>query len=106
VEVNNLLLRHLRQKAHFTEEKTAEVLGIDLAAFQAIEKGVMPLSREHAEELSNLFDMDPEVLYASSLQLEMVQVSQELIKRQNFYIEMLTALVNHLRPPKGEEHKR
>jgi DNA-binding XRE family transcriptional regulator len=100
--MENLLLRYIRQKACYSPEQAAVAAGIDQSTYLAIERGELPLSTCHAETLGQIFDMDPKVLHAASLQLEMLRTNDELLKRQNYTIEILTALVKLLRPSKGK----
>lgn len=96
--MQNLLLRHIRQKAYYSPEQTALAIGIELSTYLAIENGELVLSMAHSEHLGGLFDIDPEVLHASSLQLEMLNIAQELKHRRNWMIEMLIELVRLVRP--------
>jgi DNA-binding XRE family transcriptional regulator len=100
--MENLLLRYIRQKAFYSPEQAAMAAGIDESTYLAIERGELPLPMCHAETLGQIFDMDAQVLHATSLQLEMLRMNEELLKRQNYTIEILTALVKLLRPSKGK----
>jgi DNA-binding XRE family transcriptional regulator len=100
--MENLLLRHIRQKAFYNPEQAAMAAGIDQSTYLAIERGELPLSMCHAEALGQIFDIDPKVLHAVSHQVEMLRMKDELVKRQNYTIKILTALVKLLRPGKGK----
>lgn len=76
-EVENLLLRYLRLKAHLTPEKATDVLGIDLSVYQAIQHGEQLLTRRYAYLLGKYFDIGPGVLHATSLHLEILRRSHE-----------------------------
>lgn len=100
--MENLLLRYIRQKAFYSPEQAAMAAGLDPSTYIGIERGELPLPMCHAETLGKIFDIDPKVLYAVSHQVEMLRMNGELLKRQNYTIEILTTLVKLLRPIKGK----
>lgn len=98
--MDNLLLRYLRQRAGLSLEQVASVISVDVSAYTSMETGELLISLQHSEILGKMFNMAPEVLHSSSLQLEMIRMAREVNQRQNLTIEMLTALVRQLRPVK------
>lgn len=99
--MDNLLLRYLRQKAGLSPEQVAAAASMDVPVYTSLETGELLISVQHSEILGKMFNMAPEVLYASSLQLEMIRTAREVNQRQNITIEMLTALVRQIRPAKN-----
>ncbi len=55
-------LRRIRREQGLSQEVVAQALGIQTTTYSKLERGVIQLSVERLYELSNVFDLSPEVL--------------------------------------------
>jgi transcriptional regulator with XRE-family HTH domain len=96
--MENLLLCCLRLQVGFSPKQMASRLGMETAAYMDIEEGRVELTDDNQDELTKILKIRPQILKAALLQSELFRAGDELIKRQEWVIEMLTALVRILAP--------
>jgi transcriptional regulator with XRE-family HTH domain len=94
--MENLLLCCLRLQAGLSTSQLARHLGITVSAYLDIENGRAELTRPYQDKLTKVFKVSPEILKVALVQSELFRASAELIKHQEWVIEMLTALVRTL----------
>jgi transcriptional regulator with XRE-family HTH domain len=89
--MQNLLLRHCREKCRLTEEKTAARAGMSPARYRRLEAGEGLMSTMESEMLGPVLKAKPDYLWQSSAQLESLAVAQELVQLHKDKIRFITA---------------